>query len=121
MLQPRAQTISDAPGVDVPLGPVPLTLTCNVDFAPAIWGGAAVSMQVTHLSSREDTDNGSGRLARLPHWVSAYAMSGRANTRMVAAARRLHLTDATGLHVSSVGQVLPEDRRRYVLTVAADY
>ncbi len=33
----------------------------------------------------------------------------------------LNLTDAQGLHVSSLGVVLPEQRRRFAATLAADF
>jgi iron complex outermembrane receptor protein len=123
LLQARAErTLTDGPSAQVPLGPVPLTLTGNVDYAPTRWRGLAASLQVTRLSPRDATNDGSSRLpplttvspaVRYEHKTGSHPWTLRFDT--------FNVTDARGLHVSSVGQVLPEDRRRYMLTLAVDY
>ncbi len=61
LLQPRVDRSIPEPGAtgNTPLGPVPLTLTANVDYAPPRWGPWAVSLQWNRLSRRvATTDNG---------------------------------------------------------------
>jgi iron complex outermembrane receptor protein len=122
-LQPRVTRVIPEPGAtgDVPLGPVPLTLTANVDYAPPRWGPWAVSLQWNRLSPRvATTDNGINlpSLATLAagvryHWT----LRSRPWTLRFDA---FNLTDASGLHVSSLDVVLPEPRRRFMLTLATD-
>jgi iron complex outermembrane recepter protein len=122
-LRPRVSRVIPEPGAsgDIPLGPVPLTVTANLDYAPTRWGPWAASLQLNRLSSRvATTDNG----INLPPLAT------------VAAGLRYHwtlhsrpwslrldgynLTDARGLHVTNLEVVLPEQRRRVMLTLATD-
>ncbi len=123
LLQPRVDRVIAEPGAtgNIPLGPVPLTSTVNIDYAPARWGPWAAAMQWNRLSSRvATTDNGSylPPLATLGAGVR-YRWKWLARPWTV----RLdgfNLTGAQGLHVSSLDLVLPEQGRRYSLTLATD-
>ena len=123
LLQPRVDRAIPEPGAtgNTPLGPVPLTLTANVDYAPPRWGPWAASLQWNRLSRRvATTDNGTylPALATLGAGVR-YHWTLRSHPWTV----RLdgfNLTDARGLHVSSLDAVLPEQGRRFMLTLATD-
>jgi len=123
LLQPRVDRAIAEPGAtgNTPLGPVPLTLTANVDYAPPRWGPWAASLQWNRLSPRvATTDNGIylPALATLEagvryHWtLQSHPWTVRLDG--------FNLTDARGLHVSSLEVVLPEQSRRFVLTLATD-
>jgi iron complex outermembrane recepter protein len=123
LLQPRVDRVMSEPGAtgDVPLGPVPLTFTVNVDYAPPQWGPWGASVQWNRLSSRVATTDNAIYLPALNtvaggvryHWV----MRGKPwNLRLDA----FNLTDARGLHVSDLEVVLPEQGRRFMLTLATD-
>ncbi len=123
LLQPRVERTLSEPGAtgDVPLGPVPLTLTANLDYAPPQWGPWGASLQWNRLSSRVATTSNADYLPALDtvtagvryHWV----MRGRPwNLRFDA----FNLTDAHGLHVTDLEVVLPEQGRRFMLTLATD-
>jgi len=123
LLQPRVDRIIPEPGAtgDVPLGPVPLTLTANVDYAPARWGPWAASVQWNRLSSRVETTDDATYLPALATLVAGvrYHWSLRSHPWTV----RLdgfNLTNARGLHVSSLDVVLPEQCRRFMLSLATD-
>ena len=98
-----------------------MTLTANVDYAPPRWGPWAASVQWNRLSPRvATTDNGNylPALATLEAGVR-YHWTLRSRPWTV----RLdgfNLTDARGLHVSSLEGVLPEQGRRFMLTLATD-
>ncbi len=122
-LQPRVTRLIAEPGAtgDVPLGPVPLTVTANVDYAPSRWGPWAASLQWNRLSSRVATvDNG----FYLPVLSTLGAgIRYRWTLRSRPWTLRLdgfNLTDSRGLHVSDLDVVLPEQRRRFMLTLATD-
>ncbi len=122
-LQPHVTRLIPEPGAtgDVPLGPVPLTVTANVDYAPPRWGPWAASLQWNRLSSRvATTDNG----IYLP---ALSTLAAGARYRWTLRSRpwtvRLdgfNLTDSRGLHVSNLEVVMPEQRRRFMLTLATD-
>ncbi len=123
LLQPRVDRVIAEPGAtgNIPLGPVPLTATANIDYAPTRWGPWAASMQWNRLSSRvATTDNGTylpplttlGAGVRY-HWKwLARPWSVRLDG--------FNLTNAQGIHVSSLDLVLPEQGRRFALTLATD-
>jgi len=123
LLHPLVDRVIPEPGAtgNTPLGPVPLTLTANVDYAPPRWGPWAASLQWNRLSPRvATTDNGTylPALATLAAGVR-YRRTLRSHPWTV----RLdgfNLTDARGLHVSSLDVVLPEQSRRFMLTLATD-
>ena len=123
LLQPRVERTLAEPGAtgDVPLGPVPLTLTANLDYAPPQWGPWGASLQWNRLSSRVATTSNADYLPALNtvtagvryHWV----MRGRPwNLRFDA----FNLTNAQGLHVTDLEVLLPEQGRRFMLTLATD-
>jgi iron complex outermembrane recepter protein len=123
LLQPRVDRSIPEPGAtgDVPLGPVPLTLTANLDFAPPQWGPWAASLQWNRLSPRVATSDNAVDLPALGTLAAGirYRWTLRGSPWTV----RLdgfNLTDAHGLHVSDLEAVLPEEGRRFMLTLATD-
>ncbi len=123
LLKPRVDRVIPEPGAtgNIPLGPVPLTLTANVDYAPPGWGPWAASLQWNRLSPRVATTDNSTYLPELATLAAGvrYHWTLRAHPWTV----RLdgfNLTDARGLHVSSLDVVLPEQGRRFMLTLATD-
>jgi iron complex outermembrane receptor protein len=123
LLRPRVtRTIPElgASG-DIPLGPVPLTVTANVDYAPARWGPWAASLQINRLSSRVATTDNSIYLPGLATVAAGLRYHWTLRSRPWSL--RLdgyNLTDAHGLHVTNLEVVLPEQRRRFMLTLATD-
>jgi iron complex outermembrane receptor protein len=123
VLQPRDERASLAGRiVEVPLGPVPGTFNVNADAAPDWWKGWGASLQWRWLSSRSVTNDGSRHLAPL----STLNIGGRYYRRLVLHPWSVRLdifnvANDLGIHVSSVGQLLPEQPRRAVLTLAVDY
>ena len=123
LLRPRVERVLPEPGAtgDVPLGPVPLTLTANLDYAPTQWGPWGASVQWNRLASRVATTDNTDYLPALStlsagvryHWV----MRGSPwNLRFDA----FNLTDAQGLHVTTLEVLVPEQGRRFMLTLATD-
>jgi len=105
----------------VPVGPVPRTINVNVDYAPRAWGRWAAGLQWTYLSRRTLTNDSRVQLPVL----STLSLNVRYKLTLFnrACSARLdvaNVTDERGLTVSSVYQVLPELRRNYWLTLAAD-
>lgn len=105
----------------VPVGPVPRTLNVNLDYAPRVWGRWAAGLQWTYLSRRALTNDSKVQLPVL----STFNLNVRYKLTLFsrACSARLdvgNVTDERGLTVSSVYQVLPELRRNYLLTLAAD-
>lgn len=108
--------------VEVPLGPVPGTLNVNFDAAPESWHGWGASFQWKWLAARNVTSDGTTRLpplstlnigGRYYHRASPFPWSVRLDI--------FNIGDRRGLHVSNVGQLLPEQPRRAVLAFALDY
>jgi iron complex outermembrane recepter protein len=123
LLKPRVERDIAEPGEtgNIPLGPVPLTLTANFDCAPPRWGPWAASLQWNRLSSRVATTNNDNYLPPLATLAAGvrYHWTWLARPWTV----RLdgfNLTDARGLHVSNLELVLPEQSRRFMLTLATD-
>jgi len=109
-----------APGVE-PSGPVPLTVNLNLDYAPAFWGPWAASIQLTHLSSRHETSDDRYELPPLTTVaVGARYRWARDKRSWTLRLDTSNLTNAQGLHVSSLGIVLPEQGRRLAITLGAD-
>jgi iron complex outermembrane receptor protein len=123
-LRPRVDLTVMQPGAtgSEPIGPVPLTLTANLDYAPPSWGPWAASLQWNRLSSRYST---SDDLQRLPPLATVgagarYQWKLRENSWTLRF-DGFNLTNAQGLHVSALGLVLPEQSRHYALTLATDF
>lgn len=123
LLQPRVDRTLPEPGAtgNVPLGPVPLTLTTNLDYAPPQWGPWGASVQLNRLSSRVAT---SDNVVYLPALTTVEAgIRLRWTLRGSPWTLRLdgfNLTNAQGLHVTDLEAVLPEQGRRIMLTLATD-
>lgn len=122
-LHPRAalNTPGESASSLVPIGPVPLTLTLNADYAPASWGHWSASAQVKSLSARRDTVDGSHQqppLTTLDVGVR-YQRKGSFGTWTLRADAN-NVADATGLHLMNSGLVLPEQGRRYSVTLSVD-
>ena len=123
LIQPRVERTLPEPGAtgDVPLGPVPLSLTANVDYAPPQWGPWGASLQCNRLSSRVATTDNANYLPALT--TIAAGVRYRWTLRSRPWTLRLdgfNLTDAHGLHVTDLEVVLPEEGRRVMLTLATD-
>jgi iron complex outermembrane recepter protein len=123
-LRPRVDLTVMQPGAtgSEPIGPVPLTLTANLDYAPPNWGPWAASLQWNRLSSRYST---SDDLQRLPPLATVgagarYQWKLRENSWTLRF-DGFNLINAQGLHVSALGLVLPEQSRHYALTLATDF
>jgi iron complex outermembrane receptor protein len=122
-LQPRVERVIPEPGAtgNVPLGPVPLTLTTNVDYAPARWGPWAASLQGNRFSSRVATADNSIYLPAFSTLAAGVRYHWTLRSRpWTVRLDGFNLTDARGLHVSSLYVVLPEQSRRFMLTLATD-
>jgi iron complex outermembrane recepter protein len=122
-LQPRVSRTIPEPGAtgNVPLGPVPLTATANVDYAPPRWGPWAASMQWNRLSSRVETTDNAIYLPALATLAAGVRYHWTLRSRpWTVRLDGFNLTDARGLHVSSLYVVLPEQGRRFMLTLATD-
>jgi iron complex outermembrane receptor protein len=123
LLKPRVERLIPEPGAtgNTPLGPVPLTLTANVDYAPPRWGPWAASLQWNRLSSRVATTANNDYLPPLATLGAGVRYHGMQPAHPWSVRLDgLNLTDARGLHVSSLDLVLPEQRRRFMLTLAVD-
>ncbi len=123
LIKPHVELTAPQPGVvgSVPVGPVPLTLTANLDYAPGAWGPWAASVQWNRLSTRYETADDRQRLPPLAtvgagvryQWKhGGHSWTLRFDT--------FNLTNAQGLHASALDQFIPEDSRRCSLTLAAD-
>jgi iron complex outermembrane receptor protein len=122
-LRPNVQRDIVEPGAtgSVPLGPVPLTLTVNLDYAPPGWGPLAASLQWTRLSPRVDTTDNSSYLPSLATLGAGLRCRWTMLERpWTARLDGYNLTNARGIHVSSLEVVLPEQSRRFGITIATD-
>jgi iron complex outermembrane receptor protein len=122
-LQPQVTRLIPEPGAtgDVPLGPVPLTVTANVDYAPPRWGPWAASLQWNRLSSRVATADDGIYLPALSTLAAGVRYHWTLRSRpWTLRLDGFNLTDARGLHVTNLEVVLPEQGRRFMLTLATD-
>ena len=123
LIQPRVERTLPEPGAtgDVPLGPVPLTLTANLDYAPPQWGPVGSLPAVEPPLVPGGNDRQRDYLPALTtiaagvryHWT----LRARPWTLRLDG---FNLTDAHGLHLSSLESVLPEEGRRFMLTLVTD-
>lgn len=105
----------------VPIGPVPATIDLNADYQPVRWNGWGGSVQWNYLSSRVETADDRYELPPL----STINLGLRYSTRLFGRnwLTRLdigNVTNAAGLTISPLYLVVPQLRRNYTLTVAAD-
>ena len=122
-LRPHVELSIPQPGVTAgePIGPVPLTLTANIDYAPPRFSPWAASLQWNFLSSRYATNDD---LRTLP----AFATLGAGVRYQWKYGEKswtlrfdgFNLNNAQGLHLSTLDVVLPEQSRRFALTLAID-
>jgi len=123
LLRSRVDRALPEPGAtgSTPLGPVPLTLTANVDYAPPRWGPWAASLQWNRLSPRVATTDNSTYLPELATLEAGVRYHSTLWSHpWTVRLDGFNLTDARGLHVSSLEVVLPEQGRRFMLTLATD-
>jgi iron complex outermembrane receptor protein len=123
LLRPHVDLTVPQPGVTgtVPIGPVPLTLTANLDYAPAAWGPWAASLQWNRLSERVATNDDRQQLPVLATIGAGVRYQWkRGQNSWTLRLDGFNLNDAQGLHVSALGLVLPEQGRRFALTLATD-
>ena len=122
-LRPRVERTAPEPGAtgDVPLGPVPITLTANVDYAPPRWHPWAASLQLNWQSARVSTADDRYRLPPLATVAAGLRYESKWHGHPLSVRfDALNLANSTGLHLTPVGLVLPELGRRYVVTLAFD-
>ncbi|MBS0396188.1 MAG: hypothetical protein JSR54_16330, partial [Proteobacteria bacterium] len=109
------------PAGTVPIGPVPLTLQINLDYAPPRWRPLAASLGVNRLSARVATLDNQATLPPLTTLNAGLRYETRLHGRpLTVRLDGANLTNAHGLHLSAVGQVVPEFGRRVMLTVTLD-
>jgi iron complex outermembrane receptor protein len=123
LLRPQVERTLPEPGAtgSTPLGPVPLTLSFNADYAPTQWGPWAASLQWNRLAPRVATTDNTVYLPQLSTLAAGVRYQGSFRSHPWSV--RLdgfNLTDARGLHLSALEAVLSEQRRRFMVTVAAD-
>ena len=122
-LRPHVERVIPEPGATgtVPLGPEPLTLTLILDVAPEAWKPLAAQLALNRRSGGAasaddrltlDTVTTLAVGARYEGKVRAHPFSVRLDL--------LNATNAAGIHLSSVGQLLPEPGRRFSLVFAMD-
>ncbi len=105
----------------VPLGPTPLTLTLNLDLAPPTWSPWAAELQVNRHSGGVATTDNRWHLDPVTTLNAGLRYEVKWHERAISV--RLDLQNATnsrGLRLSSVGQLLPEQERRFGLYLAID-
>jgi iron complex outermembrane receptor protein len=123
-LRPHVERAIEEPGATglVPLGPVPLTLTLNLDYAPARWRPLAAAVQLSRLSARVSTLNNAQSLPPLSTVSAGLRYESKLHNHPFSVRLdAMNLTNAHGLHLSSVGQVTPEFGRRFMLTFSMDH
>jgi len=102
-------------------GPVPLVVNLNLDYAPPRLQPWAGSISWTRLSERVAT-------ADDRYWLPPLAMlslglryeSKLGSHPLTMRFDAVNVTDARGLHLTQVGQVIPELGRHFALTIAID-
>jgi iron complex outermembrane receptor protein len=123
LLRPRVERNLLEPGATglVPIGPVPLTLTINADYAPGRWHPWAASLQWNYLSARVVT---SDDRYWLPQFTTISAGVRYESTIWNHPFRvrfdTVNLTDARGLRVTSLNLLMPDLGRRVTLSLAVD-
>jgi len=122
-LQPEvhSQIAQQAGSKRTPVGPVPLTLNINADWAPKRWRGWGVTFQTRSLSSRVQTADGAYRLPSLTTLDVGMRYIHQDPRRTVSARLDVgNVTNARGLLISTDHVALPQLRRNYVFTLTAD-
>ena len=123
LLQQHVERQLPEPGATglVPLGPVPLVLNIDVDFAPPGLHPWAGSILWNRLSARVATADDRYWLPPLSTLAVGLRYESKLRGRpLTVRFDAVNATNARGLHLSQVGQVVPELGRRFALTVAVD-
>jgi iron complex outermembrane recepter protein len=106
---------------DVPVGPVPATLSVNADYAPSRWAGWATSLKWTSLSSRIETETGVYKLPPISTLDAGLRYMRKVYNHPCSARFDVgNLTNSTGLTISPQYLALPQVRRNVTLTFAID-
>lgn len=123
LLRSRVERDLEEPGATgaTPLGPVPLTLTANADYAPAHWHGWGASLQLQRLSQRVATTDDTVYLPAFTTLGAGVRYQWRWSEHpWTLRLDGFNLTDAQGLNLTSLEAVLPDLGRRFVLSLATD-
>ena len=123
LLRPHVERKLAEPGATglVPLGPVPLTLTANLDCAPARWQPWAGSLQWNFLSARAATSDDRNWLPAFSTLSAGLRYQSRFREHPLAVRfDATNLGNSRGLRLSPLGMVTPDLGRRFVLSVAVD-
>jgi iron complex outermembrane recepter protein len=104
-----------------PVGPVPGVANLNLDYVLPRWSMWAGSLQLTRLAARVATLDDSQRLPPLTVLDAGlrYQLHGERRT-FTARLDVTNLTNATGLRVSTVGQLQPQFGRQLLLNLSFD-
>jgi iron complex outermembrane recepter protein len=123
-LKPHVDRVLPEPGAtgSVPLGPVPLTLSLNLDYAPERLQPFAASVQLGRISERVATLDNQYTLPPLTTVSAGLRYESKVRSHPFSVRfDALNLTDARGLHLTQVAQVVPEFGRRFMLSIAVDH
>jgi iron complex outermembrane receptor protein len=123
LLRPEIQLTAQQLGGSgtIPIGPVPATVNVNIDYAPAGWRGVGASLEWNYLSSRVETADDRIKLPPLSTLNLGLRYSRKLFDRPFLLRLDVeNLTNATGLTISPLYQVTPQQFRNYTLTLAID-
>ncbi|MBV9695369.1 MAG: TonB-dependent receptor [Gammaproteobacteria bacterium] len=123
LLRPRVsvQVASNDLRGSEPVGPVPGLLNLNIDYVLPRWSAWAGSLQLTRLSARVATLDDSQRLPPLTVLDAGLRYQQRSERRTLTARLDVtNLANASGLRLSSVGQVQPQLGRQLLLELSLD-
>lgn len=124
LLQPRVTGSAVAGGRigRVPLGPFPHVIRLNVQYGPKAWSGFAIDGMIENISSRY------GNLAntmRAPGFTAGHVGARYAfrigETAATLRAQVRNVTDVFAWNLGSTGTYFPIDRRRFQVSLAADF
>lgn len=124
LLKPYVDRVLPEPGAtgSVPVGPVPLVLNVNLDWAPPDWHPWATSLQWKRLSSRVATGDDRYWLPPLDTLAAGVRYESKVQSHpLTVRLDGFNLTNARGLHLSELGLVMPELDRRFLISCAVDY
>jgi len=122
-LQPRlTRDIPEQAGTgNIPVGPVPRTLSINVDYAPGYAKGLAATLKWTSLSARVETGDDLYRLPPLTTLNVGVRHEFKLFDRSFSARLDVdNVTNAAGLTINAIYVATSQLRRSYTFTFAAD-
>jgi iron complex outermembrane receptor protein len=116
----RALPEPDATGT-VPVGPTPLSLTLNLDLAPAAWKPLAAQLQLTRVSGGVATADDTALLAPITVLLLELRYASTIGGRPLSVRLDVqNALNAEGVRLSTVDQVMPQPARRVQLYFAID-